>query len=115
MPSVVTTASYQLTNNINGSIMWCAGLRSRMKSSLQYEFKGVNVAVACQLSPVNTYISFEAEKKFENYDLTLQSSIKYGYLGVVFNYGIKKKITEFSHLTGTILIGSKFGVILNIR
>ena len=116
VPTFVPTVSYNLTKNLNGHIIYKSGAKSRMKTIVEYNLENnIQLVAACQLSVSNTFISFEVNKKFLTRDISLRSSIKYGYLGFVFNYGITKKITEFSHLNASILIGDKIGVCLNIR
>ncbi len=116
VPTFLPTISYNLTKNINGHIIYKTGAKSRMKTIVEYNLENnIQLVAACQLSVTNTFISFEVNKKFINNDISLRSSIKYGYLGFIFNYGITKKITEFSHLNASILLGDKIGVCLNIR
>jgi hypothetical protein len=113
--SFVPKVSYKLSKNVVGQLSYKTGINSRMKTAIEYDDKNYHVAVACQLSPENTYIMCEFNKNFMNNDIVLRTSVKYGYLGFLFNYGIAKKISEFSHLGASILVGNKIGVLLSIR
>lgn len=114
--SFTSTASYSLTKNVNGHIIYKTGMKSRMKTIVDFNLENnITIEAVCQLSVTNTYVSCEISKKFIDRDISLRSSLKYGYLGFIFMYGMTKKISEFSNLSGSILIGDKIGVCLNIR
>jgi hypothetical protein len=114
-PIFTPVITYGLTKNLIGQLEWQTGFRPHMKTSLQYDHKDYQVQVSCQLSVKNSYIGCEFNKSFQNNEITLNSTLRYGFLGVVFKYGIKKKISQYSFVNANILISSKLGVFLNIR
>ena len=107
--------TYQLSKNITGQLIYVAGIKSRLKTIIEYGNDDIRLTGACQLSVRNTYISCKVTRKFTMIDAYLHTSVKYGYLGFLFDYGINKKISEFSNVTASMIIGNTIGVCLNIR
>jgi hypothetical protein len=113
--SCAPSLTYMLTKNLIGNIEYGMGSTSYMKTTLEYLHETVKMSVACQLSVMNPFVSCSLSKSFQNDETIVQSTLRYGYMGLYLQYGITKKVTQFSFLDASILISNATGVFLNIK
>jgi DnaJ homolog subfamily C member 11 len=114
-PALVTTVNYQLLKNLNGRITYAMGFKSKMVTALQYEKDGYQIELSVHLSIKNSQLALEVSKAFLENTIVLKSSAKLGSYGYILDFGINKKITEFTNAGASILFGNRIGVFLNIR
>jgi hypothetical protein len=107
--------TYSLTKNLVGNIEYQMGLNAHMKTTIEYEHRAFKLSMMCQLSVQNPFVGCRLSKSFKNDEIVLHTKVRYGYMGIFFEYGLLKKITEFSFLHASIMVSQMTGVLLNIR
>ena len=107
--------SYILTKNLVGNLEYGMGLNPYMKTTLEYQYETIKLSLICQLSAVNPFASCTLSKSFQNDQLVLQSTLRYGYMGIFVQYGVMKKVSEFLFLHANIIVSSMSGVFLSLK
>ncbi|XP_025083076.1 dnaJ homolog subfamily C member 11-like isoform X2 [Pomacea canaliculata] len=114
-PALSTMLAYQFDRDIQGRITYNAGFPSSISTAIVYSNQKHHAALLFQVGLANTYLSFNYIRKFQEDDAKLRGAIKFGLTGGVVEYGFEKKITQFSNLGATMVIGIPSGVHLKIR
>ncbi len=91
------------------------GLFSSMSTGLVYQQDSLKINTMLQLSLKNSFASLSISRAFMNDNFKLKSSVRYGYTGVLFSYGIEKQLTQYSRVDASIIINSMSGVLLNLE
>jgi hypothetical protein len=110
--------NYQLDTNLVGQLKYKTSLgliSSSLSTALIYERENLSVNIRFQMSIKNTFISLAMNKKFANNNISLNSSLKYGYMGATLTYGIEKHVTQLSKVSANMIINSITGVFLNLE
>ncbi|KAK2188148.1 hypothetical protein NP493_143g03009 [Ridgeia piscesae] len=114
-PGVSATVATQLDKNLQGRLMWNAGLHSSINTMAIWDTEKHHLTWAIQLGFSNTFMMIHYTRKFVENDAKFRSSLRFGTFGVVFEYGCEKKVSQFSVLGATMTVGTPMGVSLKIR
>ena len=91
------------------------GSEAYMKTSVQFDYLNYQASLGATLNPKNTHFTVKTRAYIAKMDLNVVSNIQYGFLGLIFNYGISKKITEFSRIGTSVVYGSNVGIYVNLK
>ncbi|XP_050414413.1 dnaJ homolog subfamily C member 11 [Patella vulgata] len=114
-PSIVSMLAYQFDRGLQGRMTFNASTPSSVTSVLSYDNEKNRAVFTIQLGVPNTFISASYCRKFLEDDAKLRVAIKFGTLGMIGEYGFEKKITQFSILGATMVVGLPVGVMLRIK
>ncbi|XP_001625184.2 dnaJ homolog subfamily C member 11 isoform X2 [Nematostella vectensis] len=108
-----TMVARQLDKHTVGYLTWKAGAQSSMNTTVIRETEDYRAVLTLQLGVPNTFGVASVTKKLE--ETRLKLAIKGGIFGMIFEYGIEKKISQHSQLGASISIGVPTGVTLKIK
>ncbi|XP_077301854.1 dnaJ homolog subfamily C member 11-like [Arctopsyche grandis] len=114
-PSFVSNLAYQLDERTVGYLTYKAGSNSSMSTSLLHETENyrVNLTMLCGLP--HSYISTTYTRKMIQAEIKILVSIKIGTFGAVGEYGVEKRISQHTNLSGSVTIGVPTGIFLKIK
>jgi len=115
LPSFGTSLTYQLFKHVNAKMSVSVGSEAYMKTSVQFDYLNYQASLGATLNPKNTHFTVKTRAYIAKMDLNVVSNIQYGFLGLIFNYGISKKITEFSRIGTSVVYGSNVGIYVNLN
>ncbi|CAH1775530.1 unnamed protein product [Owenia fusiformis] len=114
-PGLTTVLAQQLDKNIHGRLTWNVGLMSSMNTTVTWDNQVHHLAVIMQLGIPTCYVALNYFRRFQEEEAKLRLSLKAGTFGALLEYGVEKKISQFSILGATIIVGSPVGVTLKIK
>ncbi|XP_064641840.1 dnaJ homolog subfamily C member 11-like [Lineus longissimus] len=114
-PSLQSMVAVTLDKNFQGRLTWNVGHPSSMNTSVVWENPSHRAVCAVQLGVPSSFISCSYSKKFLEEDARLKVALKFGTFGAIVEYGGEKKITQFSVLGASLVIGVPTGVLLKIK
>ncbi|KAK7093992.1 dnaJ homolog subfamily C member 11-like isoform X2 [Littorina saxatilis] len=114
-PAMSTMVAYQFDREVQGRLTYNAGFPSSIQSTLVYSNQDHHASLTLQVGITNSYFSLSYTKKFQEQEAKLKGAIKFGVTGGMVEYGFEKKITQFSHLGASMVIGVPTGVHLKIK
>ncbi|KAG8187761.1 hypothetical protein JTE90_018761 [Oedothorax gibbosus] len=112
-PGVELMLARQLTKKTASYITLKGGMSSSVNTMLVHDSEKGHFAAGIQLGIQRSFLLFSYSKMFD--DGKLKGSIKLGLFGVTFEYGCEKKISKFSTIGATMVIGLPSGVTLKLK
>ncbi|KAK3594962.1 hypothetical protein CHS0354_019884 [Potamilus streckersoni] len=116
---IVGTAScvlvVQLDQNLQGRITWNVLLPSFLATSVIYDTQKHHALFSIQLGILSSFVIGSYTRKFQEIEGKARVAIKAGTFGIIFEYGVEKRITKFSTLGATVILGIPTGVMLKIK
>jgi len=104
----------QLTRNTMGYLSWSGGSTSYMTTTISRNTENYSFMAQLQLGIPNSLAMVTYTQKFGT-DTKAKFALKYGIMGLVFDYGCEHKITSLSRLGAFMSIGQVTGVTLKIK
>eukprot|EP00111_Clytia_hemisphaerica_P005692 TCONS_00016511-protein len=104
----------QLTPNTMGYLSWSAGSPSYMTSTIARNTENYSMMAQLQLGKPHSLAMMTYTHKFGP-DTKTKVALKFGVMGLVFDYGCEHKITSFSRLGAFMSVGQITGVTLKIK
>ncbi|XP_041377966.1 dnaJ homolog subfamily C member 11-like [Gigantopelta aegis] len=114
-PSTSTMLAYQFDRNFQGRLTWNAGIPSALSSVLVFDNQDHHAVIAVQLGKSSTFLSMSYTRKLQEHEAKMRAALRLGLTGWMLEYGFEKKITQFSVLGATMVIGLPQGVSLRIK
>ncbi|XP_064598906.1 dnaJ homolog subfamily C member 11-like [Liolophura sinensis] len=114
-PGFSTMVAYQIDKNLQGRLSWNPLHPSAMNTTIVYDTEKHHAVLTLQLGIPTTFISTSYSRKFPEEESKLRISCKAGTFGALLEYGFEKKITQYSVLGATMVIGVPTGVLLKIK
>lgn len=119
-PGLSTVIAWQLDKNLQGKMLFNASMSSSsVKTLLIFEHQPYTAKLSLQLGvqmgiPAN-FIQAALSRKFTSHDAEVRVAGKLGTIESYIEYGIQKKISQFSWIGAKMMIGVPFGVYVQIR
>lgn len=102
--------------NIQGRLLWTAGLSTSMSTIVVYDTVKRHAVLTVQVGIPNSFVSLSYTHKFQDDDDSkLRGAIRVGVFSTILECAVEKKITEYSTLGATMLVGIPTGVTLRIK
>lgn len=114
-PGLSTILTFQLDRNLQGRLIFNGGLSSSMTTMLIYDNQLYNFTASFQLGIPLSFIKTSLSRSFTSHNAKVRVAAKFGTTGLYFEYGVEKKITQFSWLGATMVLGVPYGVMLRIK
>ncbi|XP_076451686.1 dnaJ homolog subfamily C member 11-like isoform X2 [Babylonia areolata] len=114
-PALSTMVAYQFDRELQGRITYNASFPSNVQTALIYSSQEHHASLTLQVGLTNSYMSLSYTRKFQEQEAKLKGAVKIGITGGLVEYGFEKKITQFSNLGASMVIGIPTGVHLKIR
>lgn len=114
-PALSTMLAYQFDREIQGRITYNAGFPSCINTALVYSSQYHHAILNLQVGVTNSFLSLSYIRKFQEQEAKLKGALRLGITGAMFEYGFEKKITQFSNLGFSIVVGIPSGVHLKIK
>ncbi|KAL8587316.1 hypothetical protein ACOMHN_045563 [Nucella lapillus] len=114
-PSLSSMVAYQFDREIQGRITYNAGFPSSVQTALVYSSQQHHASLTLQVGMTNSFLSLSYTRKFVEQEAKVKGAFKIGITGGLVEYGFEKKITQFSTLGASMVIGVPTGVHLKIR
>ncbi|KAL3861143.1 hypothetical protein ACJMK2_007212 [Sinanodonta woodiana] len=114
-PGVSSVLIVQLDQNLQGRITWNVLFPSFLATSVIYDTQNHHALFSIQLGIMSTFVIGSYTRKFQEMEGKARVAIKAGTFGIIFEYGVEKRITKFSTLGATVVLGVPTGVLLKIK
>lgn len=114
-PGLTTMIAWQLDRNLQGRMIFTAGFPSSMRTMLVYDTQSNHCSLSIQVGFPSSFIQAVYTRKFETQEAKIRLAGKLGTLGGYIEYGCEKKISQFSWLGATMVIGLPVGISVRIR
>lgn len=114
-PGLSFLTAWQLDRNLQGRIILTVGFPSSMRTMLVYEKEETYASLTLQLGVPETYVKAVYSRRFTTHEARLRVAGKIGTVGAYIEYGCMKKISQFSWLGATMVIGMPVGISLRIK
>ncbi|GFN91689.1 Dnaj-like protein subfamily c member 11, partial [Plakobranchus ocellatus] len=114
-PSATFMLAYQFDRNIQGRLTYNLARPSSIVTNIAYSSEVSNISSSCQLGVKLSYLSLSYTRTFVEQDTKVRGAIRIGTMGSMVECGIEKKVTDFSHIGGTLSVGIPQGVHLKLK
>ncbi|KAH9504378.1 DnaJ (Hsp40), sub C, member 11 [Bulinus truncatus] len=114
-PSAALMLAYQFDRNFQGRLTYNLARPSSVTTNLIYSNEQNNLSTTLQLGIRNSFFSMAFTKNHLELNAKYRGSFRAGTLGSMVEVSIEKKITDFSHIGGTLLVGLPHGVHLKLK
>ncbi|KAI8796247.1 dnaJ subfamily C member 11 [Biomphalaria glabrata] len=114
-PSAAMMLAYQFDRNLQGRLTYNLARPSSVTTNIIYSNEQNNLSTTLQLGIRNSFFSMAYTKNHLDQNAKYRGSFRVGTLGTMVEVSIEKKITDFSHVGGTLLVGVPHGVHLKLK
>ncbi|KAK7481415.1 hypothetical protein BaRGS_00027371 [Batillaria attramentaria] len=114
-PALSAMLAYQFDREVQGRITYNAGFPSCVNTALIYSNQNHHAVLSLQVGVTNSFVSLSYTRKFQEQEAKLKGAVRVGVTGGMLEYGFEKKITQFSNLGASMVIGIPSGVHLKIK
>lgn len=114
-PSANFMLAYQFDRNIQGRLTYNLSAPSSLNTTIVYNNEQNQLSTSLQLGVRSSYLSVTYIRTFLEQNMKVRGACKIGTMMNVLEASIEKKITDFSHVGGTLLVGVPLGVHLKIK
>ncbi|XP_059141903.1 dnaJ homolog subfamily C member 11-like [Physella acuta] len=114
-PSAAFMMAYQFDRNLQGRLTYNLSRPSSLTTNISYSNEQHNVSTTIQLGIRNSYLSIAYGRTFLEQDAKIRGAVRVGTLGSMVECSVEKKISDFSHIGGTLLVGLPHGVHLKLK
>eukprot|EP00106_Octopus_bimaculoides_P017423 XP_014784865.1 PREDICTED: dnaJ homolog subfamily C member 11-like isoform X1 [Octopus bimaculoides] len=101
--------------NVQGRLVWSAGMTTAMSTIIVYDSLKRHAVFTVQIGIPNSFVSLSYTHKFQEDDARVRGAVRVGVFSTILECGVEKKITEYSTLGATMLVGVPTGVTLRIK
>ncbi|GAB1602234.1 dnaJ homolog subfamily C member 11-like isoform X1 [Argonauta hians] len=101
--------------NIQGRLVWSAGVTTAMSTIIVYDTLQRHAVFTVQIGIPNSFVSLSYTHKFQDDDARVRGAVRVGVFSTIVECGVEKKITEYSTLGATMLVGVPTGVTLRVK
>ncbi|XP_029651609.1 dnaJ homolog subfamily C member 11-like [Octopus sinensis] len=101
--------------NVQGRLVWSAGMTTAMSTIIVYDSLKRHAVFTVQIGIPNSFVSLSYTHKFQDDDARVRGAVRVGVFSTILECGVEKKITEYSTLGATMLVGVPTGVTLRIK
>jgi len=115
LPGLVGTLAVQLDKHTVGYLTYNAGLQSSLATVVEKNTEKYHWNVTCLLGVPHCFISASYMRRFIEQEMKLRLAAKVGTFGFMTEYGAEKKVSKYSSLHATVLIGVPSGVTLKVK
>lgn len=114
-PSATFMVAYQFDRNIQGRLTYNLARPSSIVTNVTYSNEVSNLSSNIQLGVKTSFFSLSYVRTFIEHEAKVRGAIRIGTLGSMVECGIEKKVTDFSHIGGTLTVGIPQGVHLKLK
>ncbi|GFR67976.1 DnaJ-like protein subfamily C member 11 [Elysia marginata] len=114
-PSATFMVAYQFDRNIQGRLTYNLARPSSISTNIVYSSEVSNVSSSVQLGVKSSFFSLSCTRTFLEHDAKVRGALRIGTLGSMVECGIEKKVTDFSHIGGTLTVSIPQGVHLKLK
>jgi DnaJ homolog subfamily C member 11 len=115
IPGIVGTLAVQLDRHTVGYLTYNAGLQSSMATVIEHNTDKNYCNLTFSLGIPHCYLSASYTRKFIEQEMKLRLSAKVGTFGFLTEYGAEKKVSKYSSVYASVLLGVPTGVTLKIK
>ncbi|XP_012943726.1 dnaJ homolog subfamily C member 11 [Aplysia californica] len=114
-PSATFMLAYQFDRNIQGRLTYNLSRPSSINTTVVYSNEQHHLSTSAQLGVRSSHLSLTYVRTFLEHNTKVRGALKLSTVGSVVECSVEKKITDFSHVGGTLLVGVPLGVHLKIK
>ncbi|ESO92056.1 hypothetical protein LOTGIDRAFT_217203 [Lottia gigantea] len=114
-PTLVSLLAYQFDKNLQGRITWNALAPSSVATTISYSSEKNHALFTVHIGIKNSFLSASYTRKLLEDEGRIRGAFRIGTYGYVIEYGVEKKITKFSFLKATMVVGLPVGVVVKFR
>lgn len=105
----------QLDKHTVGYLTYNAGIQSSLATVLERNTEKYHWNTTCLLGIPHCYLSASYMRKFAEQEMKVRLSAKLGTFGFLTEYGAEKKVSKYSSLHASVMIGVPSGVTLKVK
>ncbi|RUS83731.1 hypothetical protein EGW08_008482 [Elysia chlorotica] len=111
----VSVLAYQFDRNLQGRLTYNLARPSSIVTNVVYSTELSNVSSSVQLGVKASFFSLSYTRTFLEQDTKVRGALRIGTLGSMVECGVEKKVTDFSHIGGTLTVSIPQGVHLKLK
>lgn len=116
VPALVGTFAIQLDKHTIGYLTYnAAGVQSSLSTIIERNTEKNYVNLTFSLGLPHSYVSCNYIRRLIEHEMKLKLSGRVGTFGFMGEYGVEKKISKYSSLHASVMVGVPSGVALKIR
>lgn len=115
LPGFVGTTAIQLDKYTVGYLTYNAGLQSSLATVVERNTEKYHCNVTVLIGIPHCYFSLGYMRKFPQHEMKLRASAKIGTFGFSTEYGAEKKVSKYSSLVASVMVGVPSGVTLKLK
>ncbi|KAH9528393.1 DnaJ (Hsp40), sub C, member 11 [Dermatophagoides farinae] len=114
-PGLSLILTRQFSKHFIGYLSYKAGIDSSMNTTMIYENEYCRVNGSLQFGYRNSFISSSYTHKFKQNNTRVKVGLKFGFLGIMMDYGCETRLSQYSTLGAAMTVGTIAGVNLRIK
>ncbi|CAL1531044.1 unnamed protein product [Lymnaea stagnalis] len=114
-PSAAFMLAYQFDRNLQGRLTYNLARPSSITTNIIYSNEQNNLSSTLQLGVRNSFLSIAYTRTQLEQNAKYRGAFRFGTLGGMLEIAMEKKISDFSHIGGTLLVGLPHGVHLKLK
>ncbi|BFZ23520.1 hypothetical protein BsWGS_26560 [Bradybaena similaris] len=114
-PSATLMLAYQFDRSLQGRLTYNLSRPSSIVTNIVYSNEQNHVSSSAQLGIRSSFLALSYTRTFLEADTKVRGAFRIGTLGGMVECSVEKKITDFSNIGGTLLIGVPQGIHLKIK
>lgn len=115
VPAFVTALAVQLDKHTIGSLTLNASSQSALTTQIDSNSERNSWSTSVVIGSPHVYFGVSYTRKMIEHDLKLKVATKIGTFGFLAEYGAEKKVSRYSSLCASVMIGVPTGVILKLK
>ncbi|CAG5123998.1 unnamed protein product, partial [Candidula unifasciata] len=101
--------------NLQGRLTYNLSRPSSLLTNIVYTNDQNHLSSSVQLGTRSSYVSLSYTRSFPESNSKVRTAVRMGTLGGMVECSVEKKLTDFSHIGGTLLVGVPQGVHLKLK